>query len=48
MRRELADQKEKVLRIQQELARAKLKLTEAIEEAKEKLRQVEASKPGGA
>ena len=48
MRRELADQKEKVLQLQDELARAKLKLIEAVVEAKQKLREVEVSKPGGA
>ena len=48
MKRELADQKKKVLRLQEELARAKLKLTEVVGEAKEKLRQAEVSKPGGA
>ena len=48
MKRELADQKKKVLRLQEELARAKLKLKEVVGEAKEKLRQAEVSKPGGA
>ena len=48
MKRELADQKKKVLRLKEELARAKLKLIEAVVEAKEKLKQVEVSKPGGA
>ena len=48
MKRELADQKKKVLRLQEELARAKLKLTEVVGEAKEKLRQAGVSKPGGA
>ena len=48
MRRELAKQKEKVLQLQDELARAKLKLTEAVMEAKLKLREVEVSKPEGA
>ena len=48
MKRELADQKKKVLRLKEELARAKLKLTEAAVEAKEKLKQAEVSKPGGA
>ena len=51
MNRELAAQKEKVLRLQEKLARAQLKLTwwyggPPLVEAKVKLRQVEASKPG--
>ena len=41
VKRELADQKKKVLRLQEELARAKLKLTEVVGEAEEKLRQAE-------
>ena len=48
MRRELANQKEKVLQLQYELVRAKMKMTEAVVEAKQMLREVEASKPGGA
>ena len=48
VKRELADQKKKVLRLQEELARAKLKLTGVVGEAKEKLRQAGVSKPGGA
>ena len=51
MKRELAAQKEKVLWLQEELARAKVKLTwgcggPPLVEAKEKLRQVEPSKSG--
>ena len=48
MRRELANQKEKVLQLQDELARAKFKLAEAVVEAKLKLREMEVSKPEGA
>ena len=45
MRRDLANQKEKVLKLQDELAMAKLKLTEAVVEAKQRLRKVGATKP---
>ena len=46
----MANQKEKVLQLQDELARAKLKLAEAVLVAKEQLREVEAfkSEPKGA
>ena len=48
VRNELADQKEKVVHLQEELVRAKLKLTEAVMEAKQKLGEVEVLNPGGA
>ena len=48
VRNELADQKKKVAHLQEELVRAKLKLTEAVTEAKQKLREVEVLNPGGA
>ena len=48
VRNELADQKKKVAHLQEELVRAKLKLTEAVMEAKQKLREVEVLNPGGA
>ena len=48
MRNELADQKKKVAHLQEELVRAKLKLTEAFMEAKQKLGEVEVLNPGGA
>ena len=45
---ELADQKKKVAHLQEELVRAKLKLTEAFMEAKQKLGEVEVLNLGGA
>ena len=41
VRKELADQKKKVAHLQEELVRAKLKLTEAVMEAKQKSGEVE-------
>ena len=41
MRNELADQKKKVAHLQEELVRAKEKLTEAVMEAKQKSGEVE-------
>ena len=48
VRKELADQKKKVAHLQEELVRAKLKLTEAVMKAKQKLGEVEVLNPGGA
>ena len=48
MRKELADQREKVKRIREELLGEKLKLAEALVETKEASSEVEAYKPPGA
>ena len=48
MRKELADQREKVKRIREELLGEKLKLAEALVETKEASSVVEAYKPPGA
>ena len=48
VRRELAEQKEKVQLLKAELARAKSKVAEAVEVRKAKMREVEALGPVGA
>ena len=48
VRNELADQKKKVAHLQEELVRAKEKLTEAVIEGKKMLGEVDVLNPGGA
>ena len=48
VRKELADQREKIKRIREELLGEKLKLAEALVETKEASSEVEAYKPPGA